>query len=179
MKILKRIFFVLIGLLVIVLIAGLFIKKDFGTQKEVVISKPKQDVFNYIRSLKNQNNYGVWAKRDPNIKQEYRGTDGTEGFVSAWEGNSDVGKGEQRIVKITEGKRMDFELHFIKPFESYSPAWIETEEVSPTQTKVKWGMSGKMTYPFNVMKVFMNMDEMIGTDLQGGLDNLKTVLEKQ
>ena len=40
-------------------------------------------------------------------------------------------------------------------------------------------MSGKMVYPFNFLGLFMNMNEMIGKDLQTGLDNLKGILEKQ
>jgi hypothetical protein len=179
MRIVKKIFKWLLILIAVILIAALFIKKDFAAEKEVVINKPKQDVFNYIKYLKNQDNYGVWAKKDPNMKREFKGTDGTEGFSSAWEGNSDVGKGQQTIKKITDGQRLDLELHFIKPFDSYSPAWMTTEEVSPTQTKVKWGMSGKMVYPFNFLGLFMNMNEMIGKDLQTGLDNLKGILEKQ
>jgi hypothetical protein len=35
-----------------------------------------------------------------------------------------------------------------------------------------------MAYPMNLMPLFMNMEEMPGKDLQGGLDKLKTVLEK-
>jgi hypothetical protein len=178
MSILKKILFVIVSLLVLVLIAGLFAKKDFAAEKEVVINKPKQEVFNYVKYLKNQDNYSAWAKMDPNMKKEFRGTDGTEGFVSAWEGNSDVGKGEQKIVKITDGQRIDYELHFIEPFESTSPAYMITEEVSPAQTKVKWGMSGSMSYPFNVMGLFMNMSETVGKDFQTGLDNLKVIMEK-
>lgn len=179
MRILKRILVGIVVLIVLILIIALFVKKDFASEKEVVINKPKQEVFNYIRQLKNQENYSVWAKMDPNMKKDYKGTDGTEGFVYSWEGNGDVGKGEQTIKKITDGQRIDFELHFIKPFESTSPAYMTTEEVSPTQTKVKWGMSGKMVYPFNIMGLFMNMSEMVGKDFQTGLDNLKVVLEKQ
>lgn len=178
MRILKKILLVVVSLVVLVLITGLFAKKDFAAEKEVVINKPKQEVFNYVKYLKNQDNYSAWAKMDPNMKKEFRGTDGTEGFVSAWEGNSDVGKGEQKIVKITDGQRIDYELHFIEPFESTSPAYMITEEVSPTQTKVKWGMSGTMSYPFNVMGLFMNMSEAVGKDFQTGLDNLKAILEK-
>lgn len=178
MRIIKKILIVIVVLLAIVLITALFVKKDFASEKEIVINKPKSDVFNYVKHLKNQTDYGVWTKRDPNIKKEFRGTDGTEGFIYAWEGNSDVGKGEQKIVKITDGKKVDFELHFIKPFESTSPSHMVTEEVSPNQTKVKWGMSGKMIYPFNIMKLFMSTDKMIGNDFQTGLDNMKQILEK-
>jgi len=179
MKIIKKILLFLAAIVVLLLIAGIFVGKDFGSVKEVTVNKPLPEVFAYVSHLKNQNDYGVWAKKDPNIKQEYRGVDGTPGFVSAWEGNSDVGKGEQKIVTVEDGKRVDFELHFIKPFESFAPAWMETEAISPAQTKVKWGMSGTMSYPFNVMRLFMNMDKMIGEDLQTGLNNLKAQLEKK
>ena len=149
MRIIKKILLGIVVLIALILIVALFVKKDFSSEREVTINKPRQDVFNYIKFLKNQDDYGVWAKKDPNMKREFKGTDGTEGYSSAWEGNSDVGKGEQTIKKITEGQRLDLELHFIKPFDSYSPAWMTTEEVSPTQTKVKWGLSGKMVYPYS------------------------------
>lgn len=179
MRILKKILIGIVLLIAAVLIIALFAPKDFAAEKEVVINKPRQDVFNYVKYLKNQDNYSTWAKMDPNMKKELRGTDATEGFVSAWEGNDDVGKGEQKIVKITDGQRIDYELHFIKPFDAISPAYMVTEEVSPTQTKVKWGMSGKMVYPFNIMGLFMNMSEAVGKDFRTGLDNLKTLMEKQ
>ena len=178
MRIVKKILIGIVILLALVLITALFIKKDYAAERAVVINKPKQEVFNYIKYLKNQDNYSAWAKMDPAMKKEFRGADGTEGFVSAWEGNSDVGKGEQKIVKITDGQRIDFELHFIEPFEATSPAYMITEEVAPGKTKVKWGMSGEMNYPLNIMRIFMNMSEVIGKDFQTGLDNLKGILEK-
>jgi len=117
---------------------------------------------------------------DPNMKKEYRGTDGIVGFVSAWDSEKpDVGKGEQEIKKITEGERIDFELRFIKPFEATYYAYMTTDSTGTGQTKVKWGFDGKMNYPMNLMLLFMNMDKMLGDDLETGLSNLKTVLEKQ
>jgi hypothetical protein len=53
-----------------------------------------------------------------------------------------------------------------------------TEAISPNQTKVKWGFDGKMPYPMNLMLPIMNMEEMLGKDLQDGLNNLKAVLEE-
>ncbi|MBL0356844.1 MAG: SRPBCC family protein [Chitinophagaceae bacterium] len=178
MRIVKKILIGVVVLAAALLIIALFVKKDFSAEREITINKSSQEVFNYIRYLKNQDSYSVWAKMDPDMKKTYHGADGAVGFVSAWEGNSEVGKGEQKITKITDGQRMDFELHFIKPFESISPAYMTTEAISATQTKVKWGMSGKIVYPFNIMGLFMNMDEAIGKDFKTGLDNLKVVLEK-
>ena len=103
----------------------------------------------------------------------------TVGFVSAWESDKkDVGKGEQEIIKIDEGKRIDYEKRFTEPIESVAPAYMAVEPVSDNQTRVRWGFSGHMPYPMNVMQLFMDIPGMIGTDFQTGLNNLKGILEK-
>ncbi len=180
MKILKYIGLGILGVIVLVLLVAAFAKKEYAVERQIVINKPKSEVFGYIKMLKNQDNYSVWAQRDPNMKKEYRGEDGTVGFVSAWDSqNEHVGKGEQEIKKIVEGERIDFELRFYKPFESTEPAYMITETVTDNQTTVKWGFSGKMKYPMNLMLLFMNMEEMLGKDFEQGLTNLKNNIEKQ
>lgn len=180
MKILKKIILGVVVLAGILLIIALFVKKEYSVEREITINKPKSQVFDYIKYLKNQDNYSVWARMDPAMKKEYHGTDGEPGFVSAWESDDkNVGKGEQRIEKISEGDRIDLDLHFIKPFEGKADARMTTESVAANQTKVKWGFDSKMNYPMNIMLLFMNMEKMIGNDLQTGLDTLKVILEKQ
>jgi hypothetical protein len=116
---------------------------------------------------------------DPNMKKEFRGTDGTSGFVSAWDSeNKNVGKGEQEILKVVDGDRIDYEIRFIKPFESTSLASMSTVIVSDSQTRIEWKFNGKMKYPMNLMLLFMNMNKMVGNDLEKGLQNLKKNLEK-
>lgn len=177
MKILKRILIILLVIIAIPLIAAIFIDKDYSVERQVTINRPADQVFNYIKYLKNQQQFSVWSKMDPNMKQEFRGTDGTVGFVSAWNSEeSGVGQGEQEIVGIKEGDRIDYELRFIKPFPSTSPAYMKTE-AQGNQTTVKWGFTGHVDYPFNIMCPFMG--SMIGKDLQEGLSNLKNIMEKQ
>jgi len=179
MKILKGILVFIVGFVALLLILALFLKKEYGVQREITINKPKLEVFDYLKTLKNQDNFSVWAMRDPKMKKEFRGTDGTIGFVSAWDSEvKDVGKGEQEIKKITEGERIDFEIRFFKPFETTDNAYMSTDSISENQTKVTWGFNGKMKYPMNLMLLAMNMDEMLGKDLQSGLNNLKANLEK-
>jgi hypothetical protein len=116
----------------------------------------------------------------PNMKKEYKGTDGTVGFISAWDSQEkNVGAGEQEIKKITDSDRIDFELRFKRPFEATDYAYMITEAVDSNQAKVKWGFNGTMKYPMNLMLLFMDMDKMLGKDLDTGLTNLKNVLEKQ
>jgi uncharacterized protein YndB with AHSA1/START domain len=176
MKIVKRILIVIAILIAIPLIMAIFISKDFAVEREVTINKPKEQVFNYVKMLKNQNEYSKWAMMEPGMAKEFRGTDGTVGFVSAWEGKK-VGKGEQEIKAIQEGQNIDYEIRFKKPFESTAQSHMSTEAVGGTQTKVKWGFAGRSPYPWNFMNLFMGGS--VGKDLQTGLNNLKALLEKQ
>src|SRR5262245_66106 len=178
MKIIKRILIGVAILIAVPLIIGLFIKTDFAVEREVIINKPKEEVFNYVKHLKNHANFSKWAMLDPKMKTDYRGTDGTVGFVSAWDSdNQDVGKGEQEIKRITEGERIDVEIRMRRPFQSTDPAYMTTEAVAGNQTRVKSGYFGRMNYPTNLMCPFIA--ERIGADMETGLRNLKTVLEKQ
>jgi hypothetical protein len=180
MKILIIIIIVLLSILVLLLFVGVFLKKEYIVAREVLVNKPKTAVFEYIKLLKNQNDFSVWATMYPNMKKEFRGTDGTAGFVSAWESQvKNVGKGEQEILKVIEGEKVDYEIRFIKPFESTSFASMSALSVNENYTKVQWVFNGKMKYPMNLMLQFMNMEKMIGNDLEKGLQNLKIILEKQ
>ena len=174
-----KILIVVAIIIVIPLLMALFIKKDYAVEQQITIDKPKNEVFEYLKLLKNQDNFSVWANMDPNMKKEFRGTDGSVGFISAWESShKKVGKGEQEIKKISDGERIDYEIRFIKPFAGKANACLITESVNDIQTRVKWHFESRMKYPMNMMLLFMNMDKMVGNDLATGLSNLKTVLEK-
>jgi len=177
MKILKAILFIVLGLVAIVLITAAFVKKDFAVERSIIINRPEPQVFEYLKSLRNQNEWSTWSKLDPNMKTEFIGTDGTVGSISKWKGNKDVGAGEQEIKKIVEGERIETELRFKEPFESTNMAHFTTEAIDSNTTKVNWGFEGNMTYPMNIMNLF-GMDEAVGKDFQQGLNNLKAKLEQ-
>lgn len=176
MKILKKILTIAAILIAIPLVVAVFVKKEYSVERTITINKPKEEVFNYVRHLKNQDYYSKWVRMDPDMKKDFRGTDGTVGFVYAWDGNSDAGKGEQEIKSIKEGERVEVEVRFKKPFEGLAAAPMVTEAVSRNTTKVKWGMKGESTYPMNFMNLFI--EGMLGKDLEKSLTTLKEILEK-
>lgn len=179
MKALKIIGLSIVGIVALVLIVALFINGKYAVEREVKINKAKQEVYDYVKYLKNQDNFSVWAKADPAMKKEFTGEDATVGCMASWDSeNPDVGKGEQKIIKIAEGERIDYELHFIEPFESTDYAYLTTAAVNDSVTSVKWGFNGEMKYPMNLMMLFMDMEAMLAPDLQNGLDNLKAILEQ-
>jgi len=173
----KKALYILLGIIAIFILAASLMPKDYAVEREIIIDKPKAQVFAYLKPLKNQDNWSVWMAKDPNVKKTFKGTDETVGFTSRWDGNEEVGSGEQEIKKILEGERIDTELRFIKPFESINDAYMITEAVGPEQTRVKWGFTGAMPIPMNVFLPFMGMEDSVGKDFSDGLKNLKKILE--
>ena len=168
-----------IGMLILLLLViGLFTRKGYSIERDIIINKPVSEVFQHLRFLKNQDHFSKWVMMDPNLKKSYRGTDGTVGFVYAWEGNKKAGKGEQEIKQIKEGERLDIEIRFKEPFEAIASTPFITEALPGNQTKVRWGLTSEMKYPMNVMLLFMNIEKMLGKDLEVSLSNLKRVLEQ-
>lgn len=178
-KIIKYLLITLLSLIIVALIVALFVPKKLQFEREVVVNKSKQKVYDYIKQLKNQNEYGVWSKMDSAMKQEYIGLDGTVGFKSSWEGNKDVGKGSQTITKIIEGERMEVHLMFEKPMKSEMDAWFTVAAKDSTSTLLKWGMRGETPYPFNVFNIFGSMEKMLAKDLDAGLKSAKEIMEKK
>lgn len=177
MKALKKILLGIVALIALVLVIALFVKKDYAVERSISINKPNQEVFDYVKMLKNQKSWSTWSQSDPNMKEWYKGTDGTVGAVYGWESKM-MGNGEQVITKIAEGERVDIDLIFKGMMGATSPAYIATKVLSDSTTQVTWAMSGKMNYPMNFMGLFMSMDDMIGTEYEKSLEQLKEVLEK-
>lgn len=176
MKIIKRILIVLLIIIIIPFILAIFISKDYKVEREITINKPQAEVFDYVSHLKNMDEYSVWMK-DPNMKTEFIGNDGTKGFIYGWDGNDDVGEGELEITNIETNERLDMDLRFIRPFESEAKVYITTENSGGNSTNVHWVMQGTSSYPMNFMNLMM--DNMIGKDLDANLHNIKSKLEKQ
>ncbi|MES2004161.1 MAG: SRPBCC family protein [Bacteroidota bacterium] len=170
--------YLILIIIAIPLVAAALMKDEYTIQEEIVINKPSTVVFDFVRFLKNTDQYNKWAMLDPNVNRTFTGTDGTVGCIYAWDStHKQVGKGEQEITKITEGSRIDYKLRFFKPFEGEADSWLITSPVNNNETKVSWGFYGKRNFANRIFHFLFNMKKMLGKDLQTSLQNLKGILE--
>jgi uncharacterized protein YndB with AHSA1/START domain len=168
--------YIFIALIVIVLLAAAILPKTFEVSAEITIEKPSSEVFNYVKHLKNQEKYSVWVMADPNIKIDYKGTDGTVGFISSWTSdNKNVGIGAQEITAIKEGERYDVELRFEKPFKATNQAYTTTIPLDGNRTKVTTVFHGRNAFPMNLMSAMIR--KMLLKDMNQNFVNLKNILE--
>jgi len=180
MKFLKYLLYGLLAIVILVLVTGLFLPKAYTVSRTVTINRAKTEVYDYARMLKNQHDYSVWWKMDPNQVTTYTGEDGTVGFIAAWKSELDsVGSGEEEIVALEDGSRIGFALRFKEPFESNASSEMLFAAPDSSTTSVTWNFNGDMSYPFNVMQLFISMEDMLEQDIQEGLQNMKVILEKE
>src|SRR4030095_3148484 len=152
MNIIVTILLIVGGIIALLLIIALFMRKEHYVKREIIINAPRQKVFDFLKLLKNQDQFNKWATADKkNRKEEFKGTDGTVGFIYSWSGNKSAGHGEKEIKKIIEGKRIETEIRFIKPMRMSADVIFETESLSENQTKVNLINTGVSKYPLNLM----------------------------
>jgi hypothetical protein len=175
MNIIITILLVVAGIIALLLIIALFMKREHYVKREIIINAPRQKVFGYLKLLKNQDKFNKHAMAGPDREREYKGTDGTVGFIYAWKGNKNAGEGEKEIKNIIEGKRIETEIRFVKPMAATAHIIMETESLSDDQTKVSWGNAGTLKYPINLM--IPMMEKMLPKEMDSSLSTLKNILE--
>ena len=116
-----------------------------------------------------------WEKSDPNMQQTFEGPAAGVGQSLAWSGK-EAGKGKMTIEESVPGQKVGIKLEFVKPMES-TATYALTIAGTPTGSFVTWSMDGNHNFIGKAFGMFMDMDKLLGTDIEKGLAQLKTVAE--
>lgn len=173
-------FYILIGLITFVAFLHAWSRKDYNINRTVLINAPKAEVYAYIRQLKKQDQWMPWFKDKPGIVLKFKGEDGKPGASSYWKGRNRIGEGEgiQRIIKIRDGKVVEFQILLLKPYKTLSMSYAGVKEVNPERSRIVWGFRGGHRFPATVVMLFYGLDRAVGREIEDGLSNLKAILEK-
>ena len=166
-------------LIVIVILAmGLAMKNEYVTSRDIIINKPKAEVYDYIKMLRNQNQYSYYNRKDPDTIKSYSGTDGEVGFTYTFSSKlNTIGSGTQTIVKLVEGESMTCNILFVKPTKLESRAEISLTAIDAQTTKVTWTFTSNYKFPLNIIIYFLDLEKLIGTDIASSLVTLKEKLK--
>ncbi len=173
MKALKTIGIILAAIIALVLVLGLIAPRTVATEKSIVINAPREVIFPYLQYFVKQQTWSPWNERDPNMKTEIIGTDGTVGAINRWESKTE-GTGEQEITSLVSNERLETHLRFRGQGEA--DAFLAAKDAEGG-TEVTWGFSATTPYPLNFMNLFMDIAGMVGKDYDAGLNKLKVMME--
>lgn len=151
--------------------------KELIIEKNIVINKNIDDVFNYLKQTKNQDNFSVWNMKDPNMKKTYSGTDGTTGFIYSWDSkDKNVGAGSQEITNVVNNSRIDYELRFERPMKNTGISSFVLNKIDDNTTAVSWNFISPTKFPFSLFAPILK--NMLGKQISTSLQNLKSIMEK-
>lgn len=160
-------------------VLSLILPKTYIVKRSITIDRPITEVFDYLKFIKNQEHWSPWKQKDPDMRQEFDGDDGTIGFTAKWEGNKEVGHGEQELVGLVANESIQTKLRFFKPWKSESDGFFYLNPTEDKGTTVEWGFTGVNKPPTNILMLFISFEKAVGKDFEEGLTKLKAILEQR
>lgn len=169
------------GLLVLFIAVVASRPSAYHVERKLEIAAPADLVFGVLNDLHQFAGVLVlfgspWETLDPNMQKTFEGPAAGVGQSYAWNSNKEVGKGSMRIEESVPGQKVGIQLEFVKPMKSTATFGL-TLAGTPTGSLVTWSMDGNHNFVGKAFGMFMDMDKMLGSDLEKGLAQLKTVAE--
>src|SRR5262245_9539090 len=147
----------------------------FHIERSATIDAPSATIFTHINDFHRWTAWSPWEQIDPQLQRFYDGPPSGVGARYRWVGNSKIGEGSMKITESNPSK-VGIDLEFVKPFKASNVATF-TLAPAGSGTTVTWAMDGENNFMSKAMGLFMNMDNMIGTQFEKGLASLKGIAE--
>jgi effector-binding domain-containing protein/uncharacterized protein YndB with AHSA1/START domain len=161
------------GVLLMLMIVGLFLPATAHVERQIRIAAPPATVFALVNDFHQINQWSPWLATDPNALYTISGPARGVGATLDWDGRI-VGQGRQVIVesepyyRVVSRLDLDSQGQAIGTFE-----FLQTEK----GTSVIWTFDNEFG-PNLVGRYFgLMLDDIVGPTYEKGLQNLKTMAE--
>jgi len=178
---LVRILIGVAGVLILLAAVAATRPSAYHVERKLEVAAPADLVFGVLNDLHQFADVLVlfgspFESLDPNMRKTFEGPAVGVGQSYAWSGNKDVGKGRMTIEESVPGQKVGIKLEFVKPMQSTATCAL-TLAGTPTGSFVTWSMDGNHNLIGKAFGMFIDMDKMLGTDIEKGLARLKLVAE--
>jgi hypothetical protein len=112
---------------------------------------------------------------EDSVQTTFEGPAAGVGQSCSWTGKG-AGKGKIAIQESAPGEKVAMKLEFVAPMASTATCAFALA-ATPTGSVVTWSMEGNHNFVGKAFGVLMNMDRMLGVDIEKGLARLKTAAE--
>ena len=179
MSLLKRIFGILFGLIVVAFGIGFLLPAQVHVERQIVINAPPEQVFQLISDFHQWDAWSPWANIDPNATMEVTGSGVGQKMVWASD-NADVGRGSQEITQLAVPTSLTTHLEFDGQSLADASFNLAPED---GMTRVIWSLDSnvRQNTPFLFQPISsyagLLLDPLVGKDYETGLQNLKQIAE--
>lgn len=172
MKVLKKIGIVLGILLLIFILLGIFMPKDFTVSYTREIDTPANYLYNLAYNLKAANTWNPWLAEDPSTELTYGLKSSGQGASYTWKSDK-MGSGYASYTQTIPYKSIEANLYF-EGMDTSTYSFV-FEPVDEESTQVTWAMNFDMGFPTNVFAPLYKY--MIKRSYKKGLKKLEEIAE--
>ncbi|HPQ20216.1 MAG TPA: SRPBCC family protein [Saprospiraceae bacterium] len=170
MKLLKKILYVLLALIVLLLIIAFILPKKYEVSVSKEYNVPVELAFNAVNDMKLQEKWNPWKKMDPEMKIMYGDTTVGAGASYSWEGPVSK-KGTFKYLTSERNKEIGTEVIFEGMGDAHGKYIFDKTEGG---CKITWTFEGESSIPMNLMNFLA--EKYITKDFNSGLENLGELL---
>ena len=177
MKFLKRFVLIVLVLILVLIGVGYMLPERAHVERDVRIDAEPQAVFPYVNNFRKFNEWSPWSDWAPDIEYSYSGPDAGVGARMSWQSaNPEVGSGSILINPSKPPERVTTRLDFGAQGDATSFFDIEP---AGDGSRVVWGFDTQ--FGNNIIERYFGLmlEMWVGDDYEQGLQQLKTVVEKQ
>jgi uncharacterized membrane protein len=175
MKIFRNVIVILMVIITILWGLSFLLSSKYTVERSIIIAAPVDSVFSYVSDLKKWRYWSPWLSRvsDASIKYSFY----TSGNKSSMKWKSlQSGDGEVSILTTVPNQSITYSLK-VEGFETHQRGEFLFDNLNGS-TRVKWIDKGDLG-PSPMSKYYIVVIEnMIGSDFNRGLHDLKMTVEK-
>ena len=173
MKIAKGIFYLILGVVLLLLVVALFLPSQYKVERSTEIKRPMESVYSFVADFNNFHDWNPWTPLEPNHSYLVSGDSGQVGQEYSWEGEI-IGSGRMVFTDFASG-HIKSDIEFLHPQQGIALVEWEFEE-TVNGTKITWSLTGDSDYPIG--RYFgLIMDRFLGPDFEKGIEMLKNEIE--
>jgi carbon monoxide dehydrogenase subunit G len=153
----------------------------YRVERSIKVDAPADRVFGILNDLHSFAGVlvlfgSLWEQSDPHMQKTFDGPAAGVGQSFTWTGK-EAGQGTMTIEESVPGQKVVIRIAFTKPMASLSTC-VLTVAATPAGSLATWSMAGQHNFVGKAAGMFMNMDQMLGADIEKGLAQLKIVAER-
>jgi hypothetical protein len=153
-------------------------QSKFQYERSGMINAPADKIYPYLSNFKLGYTWNPYDQKDPNIKRNFKGTEGAVGSIMEFDGNAEAGTGTLELLKAVPNESSEIRLVMTKPI--HADNLIQYKLIPEgTGTRFSWTMSGDGGFFGKLISVFIDCEKMVTKDFVVGIENLKKVVESQ
>ena len=174
MKIFRRILLALLAVILILIVVGFFLPRHVHVKRSVEMRAAGELIFDQINSFRKWKSWSPWLQMDTNMKISYSGPEkGTGATFTYHSDNKDIGDGKLTITNSVAYDSIIMDMDFMENGKATGKFYFAE---SDSGTMVTWVLESDLGNNPVSRWFGLFMDNMIGNDLEKGLDNIRQIV---